>query len=385
MERRNFYIKLGEKLRKARKKLGMTLIEVAEQIGFDSYQTLSSIEKGKKQIQTWELLNLAQIYNQDTNYFLSDKWDQSEPEKILWRNKSESPKLKSAEQKFINYCKRYHFLEEKVGIKLDNVFKQLKKDKIVVDDYDHTEELANKYNKKLNLGSHPSKKLATILEEKLHIKILYLPLDDAGSGASTIGNFGPAILINSLDSPWRRNFDLAHEFFHLLTWNLFDANSVHCYTDENKKSREDKLADCFASSLLLPKSQLIEEFNKKKKNNRLSYLNSVMIAKEFGVSKDALIWRLVNMKLITKESAKKALDSPELITINWKHRKSEWGEMPVFSERYIRLAFTCYKKGFISRSKLAEYFDIKLIELSDFLLDKGFPEEGEYQIEFFAT
>jgi Zn-dependent peptidase ImmA (M78 family)/DNA-binding XRE family transcriptional regulator len=385
MERNDFYIKLGEKLRKARKKVGMTQKEAAEQVGFENYQTLLSIEKGERPIQTWELLNLAQIYNQDTNYFLSNKWDQSEPEKILWRNKSESPKLKSAEQKFINYCKRYHFLEGKLGIKSESVFKALKKNEIVINDYDDAEELANKYNKKLNLGSHPSKKLATILEEKLQIKILYLALDGAGSGASTIGNFGPAILINSLDAPWRRNFDLAHEFFHLLTWNLFDPNIVHCYTDEKKKSREDKLADCFASSLLLPTSQLKEEFNKRIKDNKLSYLDSIMIAKEFGVSKDAMIWRLVNMNLIAQDSAKKALDSPELNIINWKQRKLEWGETPKFSDRYIRLAFYCYKKGFISRSKLAEYFDIKLAELSDFLLEKGLSEEGEYGIEFFAT
>jgi DNA-binding XRE family transcriptional regulator len=92
MERDDFYIKLGEKLKKARKKVGMTQKEAAEHVGFENYQTLLSIEKGERPIQTWELLNLAQIYNQDTNYFLSDKWDQSEPEKILWRNKSKSPK-----------------------------------------------------------------------------------------------------------------------------------------------------------------------------------------------------------------------------------------------------------------------------------------------------
>jgi len=41
---------------------------------------------------------------------------------------------------------------------------------------------------------------------------------EEGSAASAIGPFGPAILMNSKEAPWRRNYNFAHELFHLITW-----------------------------------------------------------------------------------------------------------------------------------------------------------------------
>jgi hypothetical protein len=42
---------------------------------------------------------------------------------------------------------------------------------------------------------------------------------EEGSAASIWGPFGPAILMNSNEAPWRRNYNFAHEVFHLITWD----------------------------------------------------------------------------------------------------------------------------------------------------------------------
>ncbi len=382
MERDDFYIKLGEKLKKARKKVGMTQKEVAEHVGFENYQTLLSIEKGERPIQTWELLKIAKIYNYDINYFLYDSWDIYDTLKFAWRKAIDSPQLKIYERQFIDYCQRYFLLEKKIGLdKIISEFTPLDEKEKIGFNYNRAKELATKYWQDYKLGNRPALILSKILEEDLGIKILYLPLDDYGSGVATIGDFGPSILINSLEVPWRRNFDLAHEFFHLLTWNIFDPEKIHCSDNKDEKSIEDSYADCFASTLLLPKDAIIDELRKKAENNTLSDVESINIAQKFGVSIDALIWRLVSLGLLSSISAEEILENPELREKSKQLRSYEKGTEPKFSDRYISIAFSCYKKGYISRRKLAEYFDIELPELSDFLEDKGYFEEGDYEIE----
>lgn len=381
MAKEDFYIRLGEKLKNARNSINMTQQDAAKKAGFTNYQTLLSIEKGTRPIKVCELSRLAKIYNYDINYFISDYWEKYQPSKVIWRSCSSSPKIKIFEQKFIKYCQTYHIFEQRLKINNSILFKPLDKEEKEEFDYRKARNLAIEYGRKLDLGGRPSFVLSKVLEENLGIKILFLDLRDVASGAATIGKFGPAILINSSDAPWRRNFDLAHEFFHILTWHLFDLNDVHCNIEQGEEDIVEKWANYFASTLILPEHLIKEEFERRLENNSISYSNCVAIAKEFAVSIDALLWRLVNLRLISREDVKKALESQELREKNKKMRLSERGEKPYFSDRYISLAFTCYQKGYISRSKLAEYLDVELAELSDFLLKKGYSEVEDFDIE----
>ncbi len=61
--------------------------------------------------------------------------------------------------------------------------------------------------------------------------------------------YGVFIVINSNESPWRQNYDLAHELFQLYTWELYSYEEFQ----DIKLSRDiEKKADRFASTLLLP-------------------------------------------------------------------------------------------------------------------------------------
>jgi Zn-dependent peptidase ImmA (M78 family) len=131
---------------------------------------------------------------------------------------------------------------------------------ISVNAFQYVAKIASKYMDILNLGCRPACSLAKILEEKMGVKIICLPMEHNLSGGATIDqNFGMAILINSKDAPWRRNYDLAHEFFHLITWDYFDKDEVYQGTD-SKKSRVEQLADVFAASLLLPEEEVRKDF-----------------------------------------------------------------------------------------------------------------------------
>ena len=189
------------------------------------------------------------------------------------------------------------------------------------------------------------------------IKIIFLPMNSDISGGSTIDDkFGMAILINVNDAPWRRNFDLAHEFFHIITWENFSPEEI--YVDEaGGKSKVERLADIFAACLLLPEEETRKEFEARINNKSVSYLNLVGIARDFDVSIEALLWRLVNLGLLKKEIIKGELEKGNIKDIDKKHRHTDWSVMdkPYLSNKYISLAIKAFHLGKISKGKLGEY------------------------------
>ena len=120
-------------------------------------------------------------------------------------------------------------LEHLLGLKRrwKDIQKNYDRDDFFQNGFDQAERLGSETHIQLDLGSRPSLNLLNILENKLRFKILCLPLEDGVSGASLVDNeLGAGILINVKDAPWRRNFDLAHELFHIITWNVFSLEEI---------------------------------------------------------------------------------------------------------------------------------------------------------------
>ncbi|MGB2907770.1 MAG: XRE family transcriptional regulator, partial [Candidatus Aminicenantaceae bacterium] len=301
---------VSELLRKEREELGYTLKDVSQKMEFNNYQTLSSIESGEREIKAWELAKLAKIYCRDIEYFLSFDSPQTETE-ILWRTPGTSNNQELIRRQFLTICRNYHNLSELLdkADEADTLLKfAIEKRQLISENaLAYVAKIASQYVDHLNLGCRPACLLAKILEEKMGAKIIYLPIDSDLSGGATIDpNFGMAILINSNDAPWRRNYDLAHEFFHLLTWDIFTKEEVY-QQKEDRKSHVEQLADVFASSLLLPEEEVRNEFAVKSSDKSISYFNLIEIARDFSVSIDALMWRLVNLKLLKKEKVQEEL------------------------------------------------------------------------------
>jgi Zn-dependent peptidase ImmA (M78 family)/DNA-binding XRE family transcriptional regulator len=373
---------LGARLKAEREKLGLTLEQIAEKMGFDSYQTISSIESGKREVKAWELAKLANIYHQDFNYFLEeDVTSQPEPI-IIWRD--QKVKNKTVEQHFIHFCENYEKLEKMSG-KKDGSFQPVKwtqeqKERFISSPSSGIKDLALEYLDKLKLGSRPACLLPKILEETQGVKLFYTN-NASGSAASTISDmFGAAILLNSKNVPWRRNYDLAHELFHLITWNIF--NTTKDYTSE-----AETWAEMFGAAILMPEKEIRDEFNKRLTNNKISASDLVELAVDFEVSINALLIRLEELGLLRKKDAKIMRENYyELRTIDKGKRSSEEDEnKPRLSNRFINLAIKAFLLGKISKGKLAEYLEIPFGEVSMFLQKRGYDENKDYTREFTAT
>ena len=365
---KSFSQKLGERLKKVRESLGLTLNEVSDKIGFNNYQTLSSIEDGSREVKAHELAALAKVYLKDINYFLDE--DKLVEEKVLiyWREAISDDKIKNLkEQEFLQYCRNYYELEKKAGIDHKSSLPPFEMDPNAFD-YKKCEELAVACSGVMQLGSRPACSLEKILEEKYNVKIIYLDLGLNGSAACSKGYYGSAILINSSDAVWRRNYDLAHELFHLITWDMFkDPSSI-----------VEKWANCFASTLLLPAEEITSEIKKRSVNDQISDLDLISVAREFLISTEALIWRLVGLRFITSKNAETWLNNSDVRGLDRKVRSTDKKEAPHISDRYVNLAFKAYQQGFISKGKLAGYLNVDRIDLDGKLSEYGYIDEEVY-------
>jgi len=385
MEEKN---KIASILKNERELLRFTLKEVSQKIGFAHYQTLSSIESGEREIKAWELAKLANIYGRDIDFFLWPAEGKNEV-KILWKNPEKSIKKKEIERKFLSLCEKYKNLLKLLGEK-EQENKELllhlpKNDLLNQKSFEYVANIATDYLRLLQLGSRPACSLAKILEEKVGIKIIYLDLGQEISGGSTVGDFGMAILINANDAPWRRNYDLAHEFFHLITWDYFSPEEIY-KRDKYGKNRVEQLADIFASAFLLPEEELRNEFKKRVKKNHISYLDLTEITREFDVSIEALLWRLVNLNLIEKDTVKREIERGNIKNFDKKLRSTDWGgEKPYLSLRYISMAIKAFQLGIISKAKFAEYVDKEFSEVSSFLKKYGYDENEDYSVAYDIT
>jgi Zn-dependent peptidase ImmA (M78 family)/DNA-binding XRE family transcriptional regulator len=368
-----FNTTIGRKLKYAREQLGLKLEETSEKMGFPNYQTLSSIENGSRNIKAKELAQLAKIYFKSVPFFLNVEDESCTKDLVFWRECSNSPLVKEKEQEFLKYCYGYCELEKKLDLDYSCKLNPLS---LAGDDFDFNkiEEIAEQYYHLMQLGSRPACSLRKILEEKYNFKIFYYDLEECGSAASSVGDFGAAILINSTEPLWRRNFDLAHELFHVLTWNILKHEEVH--TKDGGKSIIEKWADAFAASLLIPASEVVKEFKSRLDNEgKILLIDLIGIAKEFEVSTQALMWRLVTLELLNRSTVQEVLKSEKFGEVDKVERIKDNKPAPNFSEKYVSLAYKAHAKDLISKGRLAEYFSINISDVNLKLAEYGYSLE----------
>ena len=360
----------------ARQAADFSISEAAQKLGFKNYQTLSAIEKGARKINAHELIIIARLYGRGLDYFLES--DIAPDPVPLWRKTAETD-ANRVQRRFLSFLEKYTNLEHLLGLKRKwkDIQKNYDRDDFSVDGFERADKLGAEIHNFLDLGSRPSSNLLYVLENKLRFKILHIPLGDGVSGASIVDNtLGVGILINANDAPWRRNFDLAHELFHVITWNVFSPEEIGNGT---KKTRPEQYADIFASSLLLPEAHLLDTLKETITDNEVRIIDIIEVAKDFGVSTEAVLWRLVNLKILKKSQAQKVLDNPEFRDLDHNMRRKLYDkDRPFkFPSRFISLACRCLMEGKISRGSFAEYLEIDRAEIDDYLEAVGFVE-GNY-------
>ena len=357
---------IGERLKIARNSLGYTQKKVSEQTGIGE-SSLSAYENNEREPRFSDLSKLAEAYKRSIDFFLADNL-LAEPT-MLWRDgPSKQEEMKETEAEFRRLCQQYHRLELCTAETQKAAFPQPDITSPESFSFLQAESFARKVLNEFCLGDIPAASLKRILEERYYVKIFHLEF--TGSAISTLSDeFGPAVLLNSRNVPWRRNYDLAHELFHLFTWGIFRVKSKEPGNDE------EKLADCFASRLLMPEESLkqrIAALIDKQEQAPLDRLDD--LAREFGVSLDAIVYRLSTLLKIKKGDTEKYLAAAKQLAKLHKPRKSDEPEM--LPQRYCDLAHRALRNGRLSLMQFAKYMNISYKKAQEYLTeDEDFTDE----------
>jgi Zn-dependent peptidase ImmA (M78 family)/DNA-binding XRE family transcriptional regulator len=349
---------ISEKLKLARKHSGLTLRQVSDRVGIDD-SCLSSYENGHTQPRLSQLSKIAMVYHLPLSFFFEES-NSITTQAVLWRNKPENEKEIQAE--FLQLCCQYKQLELWANERPNRPLPDLDEHENVLE-YKEASILSNRVRDVMGLGKYPGKSLQVTLEEVYGIKVFHLDLGDLGTAACAKSPFfGNAILLNVRCSQWRRNHDLAHELFHLLTWERYQHQSGICEPDQ----QEEKLATCFAGNLLLPYESVLESIYKltdKEKKITLSQLDSV--ARQFDVSLESLLWRMHFLFYWKEEQTRGYIEEAKEYV-----RQTQRIDSPrpsLYPERYRALAIRVFRKGEISMRRFAQLMGISRKEAEQYM------------------
>lgn len=148
---------------------------------------------------------------------------------------------------------------------------------------------------------------------KLNVLTIYRPLSEAFSGMSLKSPGGERfMLINSNQPRCRQHFTIAHELYHLF---IEESPIPHNCATEGGKSESEQCADAFAQMFLMPYAgilQLIPDEDLKSKN--ISLATIIRLEHYFSVSRQAIVNRLFDLRLISRQDREVVLSYPVIRT-----------------------------------------------------------------------
>ena len=143
---------------------------------------------------------------------------------------------------------------------------------------------------------------------KLNVLTVFRPLSDSFSGMCLKDNSGHRfMLVNSNQPMGRQHFTIAHELYHLF---IEEKPTPHKCNPGNSKNVVEQSADMFASSFLMPEAgicQLTPEDELRGKNVSLGTI--LRLEHYFSVSRSALLYRLLNLGIITESARSKLAET----------------------------------------------------------------------------
>jgi Zn-dependent peptidase ImmA (M78 family) len=222
------------------------------------------------------------------------------------------------------------------------------------------------------LGDRPAQELERAIERELGALVLYVDAPKGISGAACQLPGLNTILINRNEPEGRRHYDLAHECFHLLTWEQMPPEHTEAiegsYKGKGTQKRVEQLADNFAAALLMPERALKPLWAGRGEEDIHRWLNRT--ASDFLVTVQALKWRLTNLAWLSKADHFSIQDLK--LTANGRPA-AEQKKPRLFSKDFVKRIHTGIEKGQISIRRCASLLGITIQDVADLFREYGLP------------
>lgn len=188
------------------------------------------------------------------------------------------------------------------------------------------------------------------------LTLVFYPMGDRLSGMCIKNDGNPVIAINSSMSVGRQRFSMAHELYHL----FFDESKqlTVCAKKIGTGNDAEKAADQFASYFLMPPVALSESIKRilgTSKGN-LGIMEIVKLEQYFGVSRQALLYRLIEDNKLTAQQAEQFWQGVIRSAVNLGYDDSLYKPLPEDKKYktygyYIQKAEKLLQKDLISTGK----------------------------------
>jgi XRE family transcriptional regulator, fatty acid utilization regulator len=273
---------------------------LASSLGFGDRQTLAAIEAGTRRMSPEELVRAAQILAVDLDAFL-DPYRLIGEGEFSFRAKEVDAQVLAG---FQEQAGRWIATYRQLGLQAGNEPRLLglKLELNARSSFEDAAASAEMLWKRWELGDVPADRLEGAMERELGVLVVYVDAPQGISGAAAHLPGLQTILVNRHEPPGRRSFDLAHELFHVLTWDAMPPGRVEPReVRRTKGNRVELMAENFAAALLMPAPLIRTRWTARGDEDPSTWLPAA--AGELKVSVPALQWRLVNLGLLTKAAA----------------------------------------------------------------------------------
>jgi XRE family transcriptional regulator, fatty acid utilization regulator len=365
---------IAVRLRNLRERLGFSQDEVAKKLGLKDRQTYSQIELGERKLQADELVRISAMFGVALDFF-SNPYELAGEGMFSWRQRNAlEGDLDAYEALAGSWIAAFRHLSRLKGDPINSVIHR-----IALTSKSSLAEAAAEgeaISAALALGTVPSQRLLSVLEQTLSTLVLHVDMVPGVSGAACQLQQLNTILINRNEAASRRAYDAAHELFHLLTWQFMPPARIDVsHPTDNKQKRIEMLAESFAAGLLMPTQVVVELLSDQPlppEGDAALPKRIASLANSLGVSTEAVAWRLVNLKHLKKPVVERLKAAKAFSLASPSKSKSSASFAPArFSKRFMETIGWGIINGHLSVRRSATLLNVTIDDLSILFSEHG--------------
>ncbi|MGZ2505210.1 helix-turn-helix domain-containing protein [Rhizobium leguminosarum] len=362
---------IGPRIKWLREERKLSQDDLARLFGFKDRQTVSAIETGERRVTAEELMIAVEKLGASLDYF-TDPFLLVGEGRFSWRQTNVGPqRLGAYERSAGRWIAAFRAIAPQVGRVAPLLRRALGLHK--GSRFEDAMEAGERFVDQFELGDVPAARLAEVMERELGILVLNVDAFEGISGAACRLPELDVVLINRHEVVGRRHFDLAHELFHILTWDAMPPEHSE-EARETGGNRVEQLANNFASAVLMP-AAILDRFadwaaiSERELPARLNAAADALL-----VTASALKWRLVALDRL-KPAAARAV--PDATLRNNGRDVVPVAPPPLFSKPFLEVIALAVDQGRVSARRAAGLVDLAVDELDDLLKTHGVPSPLE--------
>ena len=364
---------IGDRLRIARKAAGLTQADVASSIDV-ARTTLLAIEKGHRRIRPVELQRVARLYGVSANEVLRHEsvFVDILPQFRSLRTSNEEV-TESAVSLLADLVQAEVELEDILGIKRTRNYPP---ERLIMpgDVSTQAENDATELRRWLGLGLAPIRDPVSLLELDLGVRVYIRRFDAKVSGLFAYGNeVGACILLNANHPRERRAQSAVHELGHLVS-TRHKAEILPAGGEGN--SREERYASVFGRAFLTPARTVMQRFHEILAGaSSLTRRHVILLAYTFGVSREAMVRRLEELRLTKQGTWDWFLDNGGITNAQTRQVLGDLVGVDIEKDESNRpttlrlnlLAAEAWRQNLLSEGQLARLLHLERLELREIL------------------